>query len=62
MSKGKLMRINKNGMVIEFNGSHTAHVTMPNGSIDVFTFAFEKNRATALDFLQATRQYLEDLS
>lgn len=56
------MRINRNGMVIEFNGSHTATVTMPNGSLDVFTFAFEKNRATALDFLEATRNWLEDYS
>lgn len=54
------MRINTNGMVIDFNGSHTANVTTREGNIDVFTFAFEKNRASYLDFLSATIQYLED--
>lgn len=53
------MRIHTKGMVIEFNGSHTANVTAKDGSIDCFTFAFEKDRASYLDFLSATLSYLE---
>ena len=53
------MRIYAKGMVIEFNGSHTANVYTTGGEVDCFTFAFEKNRASYLDFLAATMQYLE---
>mgnify|MGYP006293554599 CR=1 FL=1 len=54
------MRINTNGMIIEFNGSHTANVTDVWGNKDMFTFAFEKDRASNLDFLSAALSYLED--
>lgn len=53
------MRINTNGLIIEFNGSHTANVTDAWGNMDVFTFAFDKNKASALDFLSASISYLE---
>ena len=54
------MRINYDGLVIEFNGSHTANVTDAFGNMDVFTFAFKKDRASYLDFLSAAIAYLED--
>ena len=55
------MRINTNGLLIEFNGSHTANVTDSLGNMDVFTFTFEKDRASYLDFLSAAMSYLNDL-
>ena len=53
------MRINTEGLVIEFNGSHTANVTNELGWMDCFTFTFDKDRASYLDFLSATLSYLE---
>lgn len=55
------MIINLKDRTIEWqNGSHTANVYSNNKILDVFTFAFEKNKASALDFLSSTLVYLED--
>lgn len=44
------------------NGSHTANVyNYLNNELDVFTFSFDKNKASALDFLGSTLRYLEEV-
>ena len=42
------------------NGSHIANVYLDNIEIDCYSFAFEKNKASALDFLSSTLVYLEE--
>ena len=39
-------------------GTHTANVTNARGDMDVFTFAWEKNRTSMLDFTEALQSYL----
>lgn len=59
---GKRMKINLDNKVIEWhNGSHTANVYSNNQNIDAFTFSFDKNKASALDFLGSTLRYLEEV-
>ena len=41
-------------------GSHTANVTGPNGSMDCFTFSWEKNRPSMLDFTTSLHTYLSE--
>ncbi len=41
-------------------GSHTANVYGALGGEDVFTFSWEKDHPTAIDFLTATISFLED--
>ena len=54
------MKIKTEDYVILWNGSHTGHVYSRNGlEMDIFTFAFEKNNPTALDFSEAAHGYLE---
>jgi hypothetical protein len=44
------------------NGSHTANVyNYLNNELDAFTFSFDKNKASALDFLGSTLRYLEEV-
>lgn len=49
--------------VVWLKGSHTANVYQgwksPN-AIDCFTFAFEKNRTTQLDFTTSLEKYLSE--
>lgn len=54
------MKITTEDCVIEWNGSHSGHVYSRKGlEMDIFTFAFEKNNPSALDFLSAANSYLE---
>jgi len=54
------MKINTPNLQIVWNGSHTANVyNWLNNEIDVFTFSFEKNKPTALDFVSVTISHLE---
>jgi hypothetical protein len=49
--------------VVWLKGSHTANVYQgwkSTNAIDCFTFAFEKNRTTQLDFTTSLQKYLED--
>lgn len=49
------------GRVEWIKGSHTANVLSNTGeALDVFTFAWEKNRPTMLDFTTALEGYLAD--
>lgn len=41
-------------------GSHTANVTNGRGDMDVFTFAWAKDRASMLDFTTSLQTYLEN--
>lgn len=42
-------------------GSHTANVLSNTGeALDVFTFAWDKDRASMLDFTSSLQRYLED--
>jgi hypothetical protein len=53
------MQINTPNLQIVWNGSHTANVyNYLNNEIDVFTFSFEKNKPTAIDFVNATIAHL----
>ena len=55
------MRINTPNIVLEWNGSHTVEIKNHLGNIlDVFTFGFEKNRPTYLDFSIAAQSWLEN--
>ncbi len=49
--------------VVWLKGSHTANVyqgwNSPN-AVDCFTFAFEKNRTSQLDFTESLQIYLQD--
>lgn len=53
--------------VVWLKGSHTANIYQgweSRSPIDCFTFAFEKNRTTQLDFtsaLQTHLEYMEDM-
>lgn len=53
--------------VVWLKGSHTANIYQgwkSRNPIDCFTFAFEKNRTTQLDFtsaLQTHLEYMEDM-
>ena len=40
-------------------GTHTAGVCSGTGEVDVFTFAWEKNEPSQLDFTSALQNYLE---
>ena len=53
------MRINIGASIIEWNGGHYGNVTFADGSMDAFSFAWEKNRPTALDFTTTAARYLE---
>ena len=45
--------------VVWLKGSHTANVyNYLNNELDVFTFSFEKNKPTAIDFVNATIAHL----
>ena len=49
------------GRVEWIKGSHTANVLSNTGeALDVFTFAWEKDRASMLDFTTALEGYLAD--
>lgn len=49
------------GRVEWIKGSHTANVLSNTGeALDVFTFAWEKNRPTMLDFTTALEGYLSN--
>jgi hypothetical protein len=53
------MQINTPNLQIVWNGSHTANVyNYLNNELDVFTFSFEKDKTTALDFVNATISHL----
>jgi hypothetical protein len=57
--EGQLMQINTPNLQIVWNGSHTANVyNYLNNELDVFTFSFEKNKPTAIDFVNATIAHL----
>ena len=53
------MRINYGASVIEWNGGHYGNVILPHG-YDVFSFAWEKNRPTAMDFIDSAIVYLDE--
>jgi len=53
------MRINYGASTIEWNGGHYGRVNLPDGSRDYFSFDWEKNRPTAIDFIDATISYLK---
>ena len=53
------MVANVGGTRIEWiKGSHTANIYTIRGNVDCFTFAFEKNKTTQLDFTSALESYL----
>ena len=55
------MRINTPNLILEWNGSHTVAIKNYLGNVfDVFTFGFEKNKPTALDFSIAAQSWLEN--
>lgn len=55
------MRINTPNLILEWNGSHTVAIKNYLGNVfDVFTFGFEKNNPTALDFSIAAQSWLEN--
>jgi hypothetical protein len=43
-------------------GSHTANVYGALGGHDVFTFSWEKDHPSAIDFVTAAISYLEDFN
>lgn len=53
------MRINIGSSVIEWNGGHYGNVTFADGSLDCFSFAWEKSKATSLDFTTSAIEYLK---
>jgi len=53
------MRINIGASIIEWNGGHYGNVTFADGSMDCFSFDWDKNRPTAIDFIDATISYLK---
>ena len=53
------MHINYGASTIEWNGGHYGRVNLPDGSRDYFSFDWEKNRPTALDFTTAVVSYLK---
>lgn len=55
------MRVNTPSIVLDWNGSHTVEIKNYLGNVlDVFTFGFEKDKPTALDFSTAAQSYLEN--
>ena len=49
------------GRVEWIKGSHTANVLSNTGeALDTFTFAWEKNRASMLDFTTSLQTYLSE--
>lgn len=61
LSNGERMLALTNTHTIEwYIGSHTANVKGKGGDIDCFTFAWEKNRPSMLDFTTALVSYLEN--
>ena len=46
---------------VEWNGGHTANVyDMVGNNVDCFTFAWEKNNPTQLDFTNALERWLSN--
>lgn len=62
-SDGNTMNAVWNGSIFEWvKGSHTVNVyNLEPYSIDCFTFAWEKNRPSMLDFTTALQTHLEYL-
>nr|AMP48275.1 hypothetical protein [uncultured bacterium] len=55
------MRVNTANLILDWNGSHTVEIKNHLGyTMDVFTFGFEKNRPSALDFSIAAHSWLEN--
>lgn len=56
------MQINSHDLKIVWNGSHTAEVYNELDTfLDVFTFSFEKNNPSQIDFVSSAMTYLWDL-
>jgi hypothetical protein len=53
------MRINIGASIIEWNKGHYGNVFLNGEEIDCFSFAWEKNSPTALDFTTAAVSYLK---
>jgi hypothetical protein len=53
------MHINYGASIIQWNKGHYGNVFLDGVEIDCFSFAWEKNRPTALDFTTAVVSYLE---
>ena len=61
ISNGETMKAFTDTLTIEWViGSHTANVTAPRGDLDCFTFAWDKNRASMLDFTSSLHTYLSE--
>jgi len=45
---------------VKWEGGHYAHVKLPSGSWEPFSFAWEKNKPTQLDFTEALEGWISD--
>lgn len=62
LSNGETMKAFTDTLTVEWViGSHTANVTAQRGDMDCFTFSWEKNKPSMLDFTSALQSYLEYL-
>lgn len=48
------------GVIEWVKGTHTANVYLDNDGRDVFTFAWEKNKPSMLDFTSALQTWMND--
>jgi cyclopropane fatty-acyl-phospholipid synthase-like methyltransferase len=46
---------------VAWEGGHYAHVKHPNGYAEPFSFAWEKNKTTQLDFTEALQNWMNDV-
>lgn len=53
------MRINIGASIIEWNGGHYGNVFCDGREVDVFSFAWEKNHPSAIDFVDAAISHIE---
>ena len=57
------MTISTDFGTIVWNGSHYGNVFTHDGKeVDAFSFAWEKDKPTELDFTEAAQQYLIDMA
>ena len=45
---------------VQWEGGHYAHIKNATGGIEVFSFAWEKNKPTQLDFTEALENWIND--
>jgi len=55
-----MTRVTCGDLKVTWEGTHYAYVRFPDGFQDLFSFAWEKNKPTQLDFTEALEGWIND--